>query len=524
MSDITQEYKEIAEKGKRGIFHLIFGRTLVILLLLLAQFFLIFHFSFSFVQYLPYTYSGILIFTAAMMLWILNSPENPSFKLSWCAVIAILPLFGALLYCFIRFDLGHRLEQRLLQSTIQKSLVHMPDSSSVLSQVRTQDKALYNLATYTQAQGGYPIFQNTQVTYFPLGEKKFDAMLEQLEQAGHFIFLEYFAIDESYMWSSILSVLQRKAAQGVEVRVIYDGTSSIANLPYGYPNQLKKMGIQCVEFSPIRPFVSTHYNNRDHRKILVIDGHTAFTGGVNLDDRYINRVEVFGHWKDTAVMLQGEAAKGFTFMFLQMWNSLTRGDCYQPYLDVSIPHSASSTGYVIPYSDSPLDDESVGKMVYLNILNRATDYVYIMTPYLILDQEMSSALRFAARRGVDVRLILPHIPDKKYAFALAQSHYKELLDAGVKVYEYTPGFVHAKVFLSDDLHGVVGTINLDYRSLYLNFECAAYLYDVPALKDIQQDFHDTLTKCQRITPEDIRHRSLLSKLAGILLKVAAPLM
>ena len=524
MSNIPHPYKEIAEKSKHRIVNLIFGRTFVVLLLLLAQFFLVFQFVFSFVQYLPYTYGGILAFTAAMMLWILNSPENPSIKLSWCVVIAILPVFGALLYCFIRFDLGHRLEQRLLQSTIQKSLAHVPEQPEVLEQLRHQDRALYNLSTYTKTQGGYPVFHNTKVTYFPLGEKKFEAMLEQLELAEHFIFLEYFAIDKGYMWSSILSVLQRKAAQGVEVRVIYDGTSSISNLPYGYPKQLKAMGIQCVEFSPIRPLVSTHYNNRDHRKILVIDGHTAFTGGVNLDDRYINRVEAFGHWKDAAVMLQGEAAKGFTFMFLQMWNSLTHSDCYQPYLDIPVPSRSPAPGYVIPYSDSPLDNESVGKMVYLSILNRATDYVYIMTPYLILDQEMSSALQFAAKRGVDVRLILPHIPDKKYAFALAKSHYKELVDAGVKVYEYTPGFVHAKVFLCDDLHGVVGTINLDYRSLYLNFECAAYLYGVPALTDIHLDFEETLKQCHRITPEDIHHQPITTKLAGILLKVAAPLM
>lgn len=524
MRNTTKNYSDLAQKGKRSVFHLIFGRSLVILILLLLQFILLFKVLFSFVQYLPYTYGGIMSFTAAMMIWVLNSRDNPSIKLSWCIVIAILPVFGALLYCYIQFDLGHRLEQRLLQSSIQDSLSYVPDQSTLLEQLRTKDKALYNLASYTKNQGGYPIYENTTVTYFSLGEKKFQAMLEQLEQARQFIFLEYFAIAEGYMWESILEILQRKAAQGVDVRVIYDGTCSVASLPYNYPKQLQSMGIQCTQFSPIRPLVSTHYNNRDHRKILVIDGHTAFTGGVNLDDRYINRVEAFGHWKDTAVMLQGEGAKGFTFMFLQMWNALNHQKDYTPYLNVPTPVPAPSQGYVIPYSDSPLDQENVGEMVYLNILSQARDYVYIMTPYLILDHEMSSALRFAARRGVDVRLILPHIPDKKYAFALAKSHYQELVEAGVKVYEYTPGFVHAKVFLSDNLHGVVGTINLDYRSLYLNFECATYLYDVPALKDIYDDFQSTLALCHQITPQDIKHRSLFYKLAGVLLKLVAPLM
>jgi cardiolipin synthase len=347
-------------------------------------------------------------------------------------------------------------------------------------------------------------------------------MLIRMEQAEHFIFLEYFIIYPGFMWGKILDILSRKAKEGVEVRVLYDGMNAVANLPHSYPAQLEKLGIHCKMFSPVSPFVSTHYNNRDHRKILVIDGHTAFTGGINLQDRYINREQVFGHWKDTAVMVQGEAARGFTLMFLQMWNADAREQIYEPYLKSCVPISAS--GYVIPYNEDPNRKERVAKAVYLSILNSAKNYVYIMTPYLILDAQMSDALQFAAKRGVDVRLILPHIPDKKYAFCLAQSHYRELLEAGVRIYEYTPGFIHAKVFLCDDRDAVVGTINLDYRSLYLHFECAAYLYKVPALADIKADFTATMERSQEKSLDDAKKLPLLTRVAGKLLKVVAPLM
>ena len=305
---------------------------------------------------------------------------------------------------------------------------------------------------------------------------------------------------------------------------MYDGTCAINLLPYGYPKELEKLGIRCKMFSPLHPLVSTHYNNRDHRKILVIDGHTAFTGGVNLADEYINRKERFGHWKDTAVMLKGEAVRSFTLMFLQMWNATEKECVYEPYLNVPVPLPISAPGYVIPYGDNPMDDDKVGEMVYLDILNRAVDYVYIMTPYLILDNEMITGLCFAAQRGVDVRIILPHIPDKRYAFVLAKSHYRELIRTGVKIYEYTPGFVHAKVFVSDDRRAVVGTINLDYRSLYLHFECAAYMEDVPAVGDILRDFRSTEEQCQRITMQDVNRQKLITRLAGAVLKVIAPLM
>ena len=518
----TQSNPTVVTK-KPGFLRLFYGRTLLILLALLLQFGALFTILFPLVEKLPYFFGGVVVFTAVMLLYILNTRENPSVKLSWCIVVAVLPLFGASLYLFVRLELGHKVIRALMDRSVTESLAHVPDQTPLLQQIREEDKDLYNLAGYLQRHGGNTIFGNTQAEYFPLGEDKFEAMLREMKKAEKFIFLEYFSIAPSYMWDTILEVLVQKAAEGVEVRLMYDGSCAVVDLPYDYPKTLKKLGIRCKMFSPFRPLVSTHYNNRDHRKILIIDGHTAFTGGVNLLDRYINRKQVYGHWKDTAVMVTGDAARGFTLMFLQMWNADEKERIYEPYLLPPTPGNTTG-GYVIPYGDSPLDRERVGQMVYLNILNQARDYVYIMTPYLILDSETMTALTFAAKRGVDVRLILPHIPDKKYAFALARNHYPELLEAGVKVYEYTPGFVHAKVFLSDDKKAVVGTINLDYRSLYLHFECAAYLHNLPVLADIREDFRQTLAASQEVTADSLRKRNIFGWLAGAVLKLVAPLM
>ncbi len=512
-----------AGKSAHRLFHIIFGRTALVFLCLLLQLGLFFFVLIQVLRDLPVLFGGIVVFTFAMLLYVLNAEGNPSIKLNWCVIIAVFPVFGALIYFMVRIDLGHRVEQRLINRTIQESRQYAPTNPGLLEQVRQQDRHLYNLARYLSRTGTHPLYQNTQVCYFPLGEHMFQQMLTQLETAEHFIFLEYFFIADSFMWDSILEILTRKAAEGVEVRVMYDGSCTISYLPPDYPQQLERLKIRCKVFSPFRPLVSTHYNNRDHRKILVIDNRVAFTGGINLQDRYINRQRVYGHWKDTAIMLRGEAARSFTLMFLQMWNATESFPIYAPYLQLPAPPVAAE-GYVLPYYDSPLGPERVGKTVYMNILNQASDYVFIMTPYLILDFEMQNALRFAAMRGVDVRLILPHIPDKKSAFALAKNHYGPLIEAGVKIYEYTPGFIHAKVFLCDDREAVVGTINMDYRSFYLHFECAAYLYKVPALSQIREDFQQTLEQSQPVTRETVRNRSLLSRTAGCLLRLIAPLM
>ena len=372
------------------------------------------------------------------------------------------------------------------------------------------------------------MYENTSVEYFSLGEDKFEALKRELRQAERFIFMEYFIVERGYMWDSILEILEEKVKEGVEVRVMYDGMCCLMLLPYHYPKVLEAKGIRCKMFSPIKPTLSTYQNNRDHRKIVVIDGHTAFTGGVNLADEYINRKVRFGHWKDTAIMLKGDAVLSFTMMFLQMWNVTERQqDDFSRYVlprGTEVAGAGDRGGFVLPYGDSPMDREQVGERVYLDILNQAKNYVHIMTPYLILDDEMENALCYAAKRGIDVTIIMPHIPDKKYAYLLARTYYPELIEAGVKIYEYTPGFVHAKVFVSDDEKAVVGTINLDFRSLYLHFECASYIYRNPVVLAVEQDYQDTLKTCALITMENCKNYSWGGKKLGRLMRLVAPLM
>lgn len=508
-------------KRKIEFQRLIYGRTLLTILLLLLQFYYLFSGMFWFVEKLPVLFGSTVVFTGVVLCWILNSKGNPSIKLSWCILVAIFPLLGAVLYLFFRFDWGHKALHRRVEAVKRDAAERMPDFDGMDQTLRRADPGFAAMAVYMQKQG-FATYPGTGVKYLPLGENMLEEMLRQLERAEKYIFLEYFAIAPSYFWDSILKVLKRKAAQGVEVRLLYDGSCAVSYLPHDYPGKLQQMGIQCKVFSPFLPLVSSHYNNRDHRKMMIIDGKVAFTGGINILDRYINRKEVFGHWKDTGIMVEGAAAHGFTLLFLQMWNVDEKQPVYEPYLPSY--QCPMEKGLVIPFGDAPSDDENVAEMVYLNMLNQAKRYVYIMTPYLILDNEMVTALTFAAKRGVDVRIVLPHIPDKKYAFVLAKSHYRELIDAGVRIWEYTPGFVHGKMFLCDDLQAVVGTVNLDYRSLYLHFECGAYLYQVDALSDIRQDFEQTMEISQEITAEAAGKQGFFSILAGKLLKIIAPLL
>lgn len=513
----------LQERGKRSALSILFGRSTLIVLLLAVQVFLLIG-IFARWQFSVYAYGGTYLLSMFMAAHLINHPMNPSPRQTWLILILLVPVVGTLLYIYVEADLGHRLVRARLEHIQSATSHYFPAQEQLMKTLRTEEPGLHGLATYMQRAGGFPAYTNTSVRYFPLGEDKFAALTEALEKAEKFIFMEYFIIDEGYMWDTILEILQRKQKQGVEVRILYDGTCALMKLPYRYPEKLRAMGFQCKMFSPIRPLVSTHYNNRDHRKIVVIDGHTAFTGGINIADEYINRKRIYGHWKDTAIMLRGEAVRSFTLMFLQMWHVTEASVDYSRYLDAPIPPQPEAAGYVLPYGDSPFDDERVGESVYLDIINSARDYVHIMTPYLIIDGEMTTALTYAAKRGVDVCLILPHIPDKKSAFALAYTHYQCLIKAGVRIYEYTPGFIHAKVFVSDGAKAVVGTINLDYRSLYLHFECAAYLHKTPVIAEIEQDFQHTLKQSQLVTEETMKKEKFGRKAAGFLLKIFAPLM
>ena len=518
------EIYRLASPPKKGLLHLVFSRFGIIALLLILQIAVYVSFYGWLRHLLPAFTILMMLFVVCGVVYLFNSDMDYSAKLTWLFVIALLPLTGAMFLFFTRMNVGHRKLTSRVDELIQQTSDSIPQSAGVLEELEGDGSGTEDLDRYLNRSGCFPVYNNTEVTYFPIGEDKFAALMDALKTAQKFIFMEYFIIEEGYMWGKILELLVEKAAAGVDVRVMYDGMCEMSTLPQNYCNLLKEKGIKAKAFSPIVPLVSSHYNYRDHRKILVIDGEIAFNGGVNLADEYINRVERFGHWKDTAVMLKGDAVKSFTLMFLQMWNIDEKEPEFLPWIKESVPVPAHSSGYVIPYGDCPLDDDKVGETVYMDILNRATDYVHIMTPYLILDGELETALKYAAERGVDIKLILPGIPDKKAAYALAKSHYKSLTASGVKIYEYTPGFVHAKVFISDDKKAVVGTINMDYRSLYHHFECATYMYKTACIPDIEQDFQQTLLKCREVTEKSIKNEKASYKIIGGLMKFIAPLM
>ena len=520
---MKEEIFRLVKPRKKGLLRLVFSRFLFIIILIVVQVLILTTLYYWLYQYSPYFAAFFRLVAFLTVVYLFNNSMDSSAKLTWMLLISLAPLPGTAFLLFTQTNAGNRKTKENVARCIEQTrdfLVQDPDVKAVLSK---DGSGTDDLSTYLSLGNSFPVFDHTQVTYFPLGEDKFEAMLEELKKAEKFIFLEYFIIEEGYMWGEILRILIEKAKAGVDVRVMYDGMCEISTLPFNYGKLLDEHGIKARSFSPIRPVVSSHYNYRDHRKILVIDGKVAFNGGVNLADEYINRIERFGHWKDTALMLKGPAVRSFTLMFLQMWNTMeTEHDFSQ--CDVIPEEAADAEGYVMPFADCPLDEYKAGETVYMDILNRATDYVYIMTPYLILDGELETALRFAAQRGVDVRLMLPGIPDKKIAYALAKSHYWSLKEAGIKIYEYTPGFVHAKVFVSDDCKAVVGTINLDYRSLYHHFECATYLYKVPCIARIKEDFLETQEKCRLVTDETMRTEKLFYRIVGPLVKFIAPLM
>lgn len=515
----------LAKPVRKGLLRLLFSRFFVFGILLVLQVGLLVMVYLQFREKLPVLLNLQWVFSFVMIVFLFNTNMDSSAKLTWMLIISILSFAGAAMLLWTQLNVGHRMETEIVKKQIENTRTLLSQPENVVREIEHDGSGTDDLSKYLSHTGCFPVYDKTEVTYFPLGEKKFEAMLRELEKAEKYIFMEYFIIEEGYMWGRILDVLTRKVKEGVEVRVIYDGMCEMSTLPADYFKLLEAQGIHAKAFSPIVPVVSSHYNYRDHRKILVIDGKVAFNGGVNLADEYINRRERFGHWKDTAVMMKGPAARSFALMFLQMWNM--RPDAasdYEEWLSLPSCEADDAKGYVMPYSDCPLDKYKAGEAVYMDILNRATDYVHIMSPYLILDGELETALCFAAQRGVDVKLILPGIPDKKVAYSLAKTHYTVLHEAGVKIYEYTPGFVHAKVFVSDDIKAVVGTINLDYRSLYHHFECATYLYRTDCIADIEKDYQETLAKCRQVSTESIKKEKISYKLIGGLAKMISPLM
>ena len=508
----------------KKILRFITQRVVITALLIVLQALLLFGFIWKLDNYFVYFYAGSVLLSLLITLGIINSKSNPAYKIAWLIPILLFPVFGGLVYLLFGSDRTGRYLRKKLQGigTEMDNVIGEAHRRSGAEQL-PPDAA--NQSRYISHCAYCPPYQNTTTEYLPLGEVKFERMVEELKKAKHYIFLEYFIIQEGKMWNTILDILRQKAAEGVDVRVIYDDMGCIMILPTGYDKTLEQMGIKCRIFNPFVPILSSRFNTRDHRKICVIDGNVGFTGGINLADEYINAYEKHGHWKDTSILLKGEAVFNLTVMFLSMWDYLdgTTGKTdYSRYYPTVWDENAK--GYVQPFADNPLDDEAVGETVYLNLINKAKRYVYITTPYLILSSEMFTALTSAAKCGVDVRIITPHVPDKWYVHAVSRSHYQPLIEAGVKIYEYTPGFIHAKTFVVDDNYAVVGTINLDYRSLYLHFECAVWMYQTPSVAQVRDDFFKTQRISQEITLEECRSLSFPRRLGRSVLRVFAPLM
>jgi len=504
---------------------LIYGRSIVFFLAFLLQVLLIYALVLALSVDYSVVYMASIPLSLLCTLFILNDKSNPSFKLVWVMPILVVPVFGILLYTYTRLQLASRVVNKRLSANIALIREHLKQNGDTLETLTTLDAAERNLALYMNTFGAAPVFDATQAKYLSSGEEKLACLKAELAQAKEFIFMEYFIVERGLMWDGIVEILKQKAQEGVDIKIMYDGMCALSLLPKNYPDTLQEMGMECRLFLPVVPVISTIQNNRDHRKITVIDGRVAFTGGVNLADEYINEKPRFGHWRDTAIMLKGAAVNSFTALFLQNWNisHASKQVDYKQYLrsDLKWPEQA---GYFIPYGDSPLDSEQLARNVYMDIINRAKTYVHITTPYLIPDNEMLSSLKFAAMRGVETIIVMPHIPDKKSAYYLARTFYPELLLTGVRIFEYTPGFMHAKMFISDDIRAVVGTINLDFRSLYLHFECGVYCYNSPVVADIEADYQDILQKSEEILLKNCADYSLIGRLSGRMLRLFAPLM
>lgn len=460
------------------------------------------------------------IISVLLVLTIIKESNNLSFILPWVILIMALPIFGSLLYIV----LGRSLYRSKIIKKINKQIIasqkYLKQDIKISKEIEENN---YDKLKYLSNYVGYPVTKCNDLKYYELGDLAYQDMLKELKNAKEFIFLEYFIINNGKMWQGILDILEQKAQEGLDVRVIYDDMGCIAMLPSNYAKILATKKIKCIAFNELKPFFGLIMNNRDHRKIMVIDGKTAFSGGINLSDEYINVTHPFGVWKDNGIRIKGEAVWNFTVMFLTMWNSYYPEDkdfnkFHQPFFD-----KYQENGYVVPYGDSPLDHEIVGENVYLNIINQAKKYIYIYTPYLIIDTDMINSLILAAKRGVDVRIIVPGIPDKKIVYDLSSSYFYSLITNGIKIYKYTPGFVHSKVVLSDDEIATVGTINMDYRSLYLHFECGVLMQNVNVLKEIKKDFTDSFEKSHIVTKKESQ-ASGLKRLWQAILRLFAPLM
>lgn len=524
------QQRVIDKERKRGDYTMFIDKLAWVAFLVLLQVGFI---LFAYIQLREHYFHVQILLSAIsiiVVLYIINRPINPSYKLAWGITILLIPIFGGLFYLLLSVNGTRRKFRKSVRKAVTESKTHLMQDDSVIKKIEETSRHAAPQANYIYNLAKYPVYQNTSVKYFASGEELYITLLDELEKAEHFIFMEYFIIHDGIFWNSVLEILKEKVRNGVEVKIIYDDMGSVRTLPPLYYEELRQFGIECYCFNPFSPTLSLRLNNRDHRKITVIDGHTSFTGGINLADEYINkRQKLQGYWKDSGIMLKGEATWNFTVMFLQFWQHVSEQPVdYEKYHlrydDFPQEARENTDGFIQPYADNPLFSEIVAENVYLNMIHRATKYIYITTPYLIVDNEMLTALTLAAQSGIDVRIITPRVPDKKTVFMMTRSFYEPLTKAGVKIYEYVPGFIHSKMMVADDHYAVVGSINLDYRSLYLHFECAVFLYHCKEINAIKEDILDAISVSEEMTYESCLQMNRPYRLWQSFLRLYAPLL
>ena len=498
-------------------------RRLFFCLLILVQLALLLFYIFSRSRASVILGGSLRIVSILVAIHIISRRDKEAYKLTWVFFILIFPVFGGLLYLFF---ICQTRSKKLLKKNAQieekiRSAQLLP---SALSKAWECAPAHARQMEYLEKYAGYPIYENTGAEYFSPGEKFWEHLLCDLEKAKRYIFIESFIIEDGEMWDSILSVLKRKAAEGVDVRIFYDDMGCFLRLPKSFAKDLRGHGIQCEVFNRFVPFLYAVQNFRDHRKIVSIDGRIAYTGGLNIADEYINKTHPLGHWKDAGVRIEGEGAFSFALMFLKMWMLSGHEEAdifvYRPEGDFE---KTETDGFVQPYASEPLASKNISEEVYMQIISKANKYLYIETPYLIIDNSMISVLTVAAKSGVDIRIMTPFHWDKCFVHFMTRSYYRELLRAGIKIYEYTPGFIHSKIFVCDDCIATVGTANMDFRSLYLQFECGAFFCGTKMISDIRDDFLQTASVCKEITEQDCTENGFVRFLQD-LFRLFAPLL
>lgn len=498
------------------------GRFIMAILITLFEVLAIIGIVVALCIFVRYFYLAVGLTTYVVVIKIIASDDNPDYKIPWILFVLVLPVVGLMLY----FIFGSRKLKKkfILKLDKLKSLSYKKDDTELFAKLEIENAQAKNQAKMLCNIAEAHLFTNTKQTYYPSGEQYFKSLTIDLEKATKFIYLEYFIIEEGKFWNTILEILKKKAKQGVDVKVAFDDIGCMTTLPGDYAKQLGKYGIKATPFSRLKGQADNEFNNRNHRKILVIDGNIGYTGGINIADEYINEREKHGHWKDVGLRLEGEAVWELTRLFLIDFGINAKEQLTLP--TALYPTSNfEERGYVIPFGDGPkpIYEKRVGKIIIQNLLNLSTNYVYVTTPYLIIDNDLCNSIENAALRGVDVKIILPHIPDKKIIFNMTRSYYKRLMENGVKIYEYEPGFIHAKTYLVDDTFSVIGTINLDYRSLVHHFENGVWLYDCECISDIKKDINDTLDKCIEITP-DMLKTNIFNRIFRALVRIFAPML